>query len=149
MVKRIKVNPSLSDSTRLQIISDSASYWIDFLGIGQTWSIDFQLVDEIDHTAEGGHDACADTRVSLPYPYAQIRFKRGFIDDNPDGLEPVVLHELLHIFISDLSNQIDDLSRSASMQISPSIERVVSSITRIMLRLRYPKRVMPFTLSRG
>lgn len=75
--------------------------WRKILHLEPNWHIKFQIRNSSNEMSAGNEDAMACIVVDLRYFIADIEFNAPEIDE-PD-LEAVVLHELLHIIVEQLS----------------------------------------------
>jgi hypothetical protein len=112
--------------------------WADFLGLSQTWEINFQFVDEIEGETAGGHEAGAVIAIFFPYQRAEIQILKALDNHTDYDIERSILHELTHI---PLSFTLAYLKTAASQEVYDVVwgqmETVADVFTRLLLRQKY------------
>lgn len=109
-----------------------------FLGLTQTWVIHVRL-DGLRKSAEDAQRA-ANVRWPKNYKEATIAFDREFVKLADDAaLERTVLHELLHLVMSQLDDAMEEQIGTSSYVMSAfcdAREAVLDTLTNLMLRAR-------------
>lgn len=105
-------------------IEPVAQRWIAALGLG-FWSITLVWAREDYHESEPGtpRSSIARCKADWRYAHATITFNvPKFVDEDDDDLEGIVVHELMHVFLSEArwvdgedSDSLDHEERVATM----------------------------------
>ena len=112
--------------------------WADFLGLSQTWEINFQIVDDIEGETAGGHEAGAAIAVFFPYQRADIRILKDLEGHTDYDVERSVLHELTHIPLSFILAYLKGaVTQEVYDAVWSQMETVADIFTRLLLRQKY------------
>ena len=122
-------------------IDKALSEWGAYLGLTQSWEIGFLLVDKLDTTGPGGHEAAARISIKLPYRRAEITVAKCMENYSNYDLEQSMLHELLHIPLATIMSYIQGaVGEDVQAIVKDQIEDVVDFMTRVILRINYEKK---------
>jgi hypothetical protein len=111
-----------------KIVDDLIKKWIPRLGL-ELWTITCDYCDSHKFIEiEDSKTAVAFCHVRWPYLTATIRFNKDHLqDENPNNLELIVVHELMHIIVNEMR---DDNQNSIDHE-----ERVSTVLAKAFLRI--------------